>query len=301
MYRVLQPFEYLEAKSVDHAVELLTRLGPDARVIAGGTDLIISMKKRDLAPKALIAIGGLSELSFLEATTEGGLRIGPLVTHAAVAASEVVRERFEMLAVAAGEVGTPQVRNMGTLGGNVCKAGPSQDTPPVLIALEAVLTLRGPHGERSVPMGEFCTGPFCTVVAPEEVLTEITIPPLPEGSAGCYKWCTKITKVDETLAGAGVVLSLADDGTCKDVRIGLGSVAPTAIRARQAEGMLLGTKLEPGEVEAAAETAFTECMPRSRPGYRRHMVRVMVKDAVMELKEKIVGDSTSSDPGEAPR
>jgi len=301
MFRVLRPFEYIEAESVDDAVELLARYGADARVIAGGTDLVISMKKRELAPKYLIAIGHLPELSFLELDPDGALRVGPLSTHAVVGRSPLVKEHFEMLATASNEVGTPQVRNMGTIGGNVCKAGPSQDTPPVLIALEAILTLKGPRGARTVPMGEFCTGPFCTILSPDEVLTEIRIPPLPEGSAGCYKWCTKITSVDETLAGAGVVLTLNADGTCRDVRIGLGSVAPTAIRARQAEDMLRGTKLDPEEVAAAAETAFTECMPRSRAGYRRHMVRVMVKDAVNELKDKITGERTMGDAGEGAR
>ena len=289
MYRLLGPFEYHEPETVQEAVELLSKYGDGARLVAGGTDLVISMKKRDLAPEHVIAIGHLAELKFLEFDPETGLRLGPLMTHAAVARSPLVREHFEMLATASNEVGTPQIRNMGTIGGNVCKAGPSQDTPPVLVALEAQLRLLGPRGERTIPMVEFCTGPFCTLLLPDELITEIRIAPLPPRAAGCYKWCTKITHTDETLAGVAVVLELGDGDVCRDVRIGLGSVAPKAIRARQAEEVLRGKQLSQALIEEAARTASAEAVPRSRAAYRRHMVGVLLKEAVDELRLKIAG------------
>lgn len=283
MYRLLTPFEYFEPASVQEAVELLTRFGDRARVIAGGTDLVISMKKRELNPECLIAIGGLQELRFMEFDPVAGLRVGPLCTHAEIASSPLVRKHFGMLATACNEVGTPQVRNMGTIGGNLCKAGPSQDTPPPLVALEARLRLLGPQGERMVPLDQFCTGPFCTVLGREELVVEIIIPPLPPRSAGCYKWVTKVTATDETLAGAGVVVVRGPDDTCADVRIGLGSVAPMAIRAREAEGLLRGNRPEPGLIREAAETAAREAEPRSRAAYRRHLVKVLVDEAITEL------------------
>lgn len=289
MYRLLGPFEYHEPGSVQEAVELLSTYGDKARLVAGGTDLVISMKKRDLAPEHVIAIGHLTELRFLEFDPGTGLRLGPLMTHAAVARSLLVREHFEMLATASNEVGTPQIRNMGTIGGNVCKAGPSQDTPPVLVALEAQLRLLGPRGERTIPMVEFCTGPFCTLLLPDELITEIRIAPLPPRAAGCYKWCTKITHTDETLAGVAVVLELDEGEECRDVRIGLGSVAPKAIRARQAEEVLRGKRLTPALIEEAARAASAEAVPRSRAAYRRHMVGVLLKEAVDELRLKIAG------------
>ncbi len=297
MYRLLRPFEYHEPETVTAAVDLLVRYGDAARVVAGGTDLVISMKKRELAPTHLVAIEQLTELDFLERTPAGGLRIGPLVTHAAVAQSPLVQEHYPMLAVASNEVGTPQIRNMGTIGGNVCKSGPSQDTPPVLVALEAELRLQGPSGERVVPMGDFCTGPFCTVLMADEVLTEIHIPPLPPRSAGTYKWCTKVTATDETLAGVAVVVVLAEDGTCADVRIGMGSVAPTATRAPEAEGMLRGAVLDPQLIGLAARMAAGECRPRSRPDYRRRMVRVLTEEAITELWEGLSATTFPAIPG----
>ena len=283
MFRLLRPFEFHEPTSVEEAVALLSTYGDEARVLAGGTDLVVSMKKRELGPEHVIAIGRLAALDFLELEADGSLRIGPLVTHAAIARSPIVREHFAMLASACNEVGTPQIRNMGTIGGNVCKAGPSQDTPPALVALEAELTLVGPLGERTIPLDQFCTGPFCTVLFADELLTQIRVPPIPPGGAGCYKWCTKITVTDETLVGAAVVLVVDRNHVCRDVKIALSSVAPIATRVRGAEGILRGKRLTPELIEQAAQMAASEARPRSRAEYRRRMVRVLVGDAVNEL------------------
>jgi aerobic carbon-monoxide dehydrogenase medium subunit len=290
MFRLLRPFEYHEPGSVSEAVALLTEYGDRARLIAGGTDLVISMKKRDCAPEHVVAIGQLEELDFLEWKPEAGLRLGPLVTHARIARSPVIQEHFPMLAVACNEVGTPQVRNMGTIGGNVCKAGPSQDTPPVLVALDAQLRLVGPLGERIVPMGEFCTGPFCTVLLPDELLVEIAIAPMAPRSAGRYKWVTKITQTDETLVGVAAVLTLGEGETCRDVRIAMGSVAPLAVRAWSAEEVLRGRKLSAELIQQAAEAAAAEAHPRSRAAYRRRMVGVLVKEALTDLWHEIADE-----------
>jgi aerobic carbon-monoxide dehydrogenase medium subunit len=290
MYRLLEAFDYHEPGSIPEAVALLTLYGDRARVLAGGTDLVISMKKRDCAPEHVVAIGQLGELDFLEWNEETGLHLGPLVTHARIARSPLVRERFPMLAVACNEVGTPQVRNMGTIGGNVCKAGPSQDTPPVLVALDAQLRLVGPSGERIVAMGEFCTGPFCTVLLPDELLVEITVPPMAPRSAGRYKWVTKITQTDETLVGVAAVLTLDEDETCRDVRIAMGSVAPLAVRAWNAEEVLRGRRLSVDLVRQAADAAAAEARPRSRADYRRRMVGVLVADAVTEVWQELAGE-----------
>ena len=123
MFRLLRPFEFHEPASVEEAVALLSTYGDGARVLAGGTDLVVSMKKRELGPEHVIAISQLAELDFMELDADGSLRLGPLVTHAAIARSPIVREHFAMLATACNEVGTPQIRNMGTIGGNVCKVG----------------------------------------------------------------------------------------------------------------------------------------------------------------------------------
>jgi len=291
MFRLLRPFEFHEPASVTEAVALLSTYGDGARVLAGGTDLVVSMKKRELAPEHVIAISRLAELDFMELESDGSLRLGPLVTHAAIAQSPIVRTHFPMLATACNEVGTPQIRNMGTIGGNVCKAGPSQDTPPVLVALEAQLTLVGPAGERIIPLDQFCTGPFCTVLFADELLTQIRVPPIPTGGAGCYKWCTKVTATDETLVGAAVVLVVDQDHVCRDVKIALSSVAPIATRVRGAEDILRGRQLTPELIEESARMAAAEARPRSRAEYRRRMVRVLVGDAVNQLWRQCVGSA----------
>ena len=286
-YRLLKPFDYHEPGSAQEAVDLLSRYGTIAAVIAGGTDLLISMKKRELNPTHLISIAKIPELNFIKKNSDGGFRIGPLATHTAVAQSPLIKKHLPMLATACNKVGTPQVRNMGTIGGNLCKAGPSQDTPPVLVALETELKLLGPQGERIVPLDSFCTGPFCTIIEPDELVVEIRVPALPPSSAGCYKYSTKVTLEDETLAGAGVVLVCKDENTCLDLRIGLSSVAPMAIRARMAEAILRGQPISAERIIEAARTASMEAEPRSRAEYRRHMIYVLVRDAIIELWQGI--------------
>lgn len=186
-YRLLKPFDYHEPGSAQEAVDLLSRYGDSAAVIAGGTNLLISMKKCELNPAHLISIAKIPELDFIEKTSDGGFRIGPLATHTAIAQSPLIKKHLPMLVTACNKVGTPQVRKMGIIGGNLCKAGPSQDTPPVLIALETELRLLGPQGERTVPLDSFCTGPFCTIIEPDELVVDIQVPPLPFSSAGTYR------------------------------------------------------------------------------------------------------------------
>ena len=295
-YRLLKPFEYHEPTSASEAVALLFKYGGSAVVIAGGTDLLISMKKRQINPAHLISIAKIPELDFIERTSDGGFRIGPLATHAALAKSPLIREHLPMLATACNKVGTPQVRNMGTIGGNLCKAGPSQDTPPVLVALDSELRLLGPQGERVVPLNSFCTGPFCTIIRPDELVTEIMVPSLPPLSAGCYNFSTKVTVEDETLAGAAVVLVCKDENTCLDLRIGLSSVSPVPIRARMAEEILRGQPIEAKRIDDVARTAAMEAEPRSRAQYRRHMISVLVRDAIIDLQKRIASKMKETAP-----
>jgi carbon-monoxide dehydrogenase medium subunit len=177
---------------------------------------------------------------------------------------------------------------MATIGGNVCKAGPSQDTPPVLLVLDARLKLVTLSGDRVVPIDKFFLGPFKTVLQEAELLTEIQIPTPPPRSAGCYKWCTKAVTVDETLVGVAVLMSLdSPGGVCSDIKIALGSVAPTPIRARKAEEVFRGKKVNDRLIEQAAQVAAEETRPRSRADYRRRMSRVLVSEAITEAWQTI--------------
>jgi len=288
MDRVLKPFEYFEPGTVQEAVQLLSSYGNKARVLAGGTDLIVDMKQKGVVPQYIVYINTIPDLEYIQYDDKDGLKIGALVTHAAIADSPVIQEKYGLLSTACNKVGTPQIRYMGTIGGNLCKAGPSQDTPPVLLALEAKLKLVGRDGERIVPIDKFFIAPFQTSRNEAELLTEIQIPPLPRRSAACYQWSTKITKVDETLVGVAVFMSSdSAGGVCNEVRIGLCSIAPTPMRAKRAEELLRGKRIQQKLVEEAAQVAADEVNPRSRPDYRRLMTGILVKQAINEVWQRI--------------
>lgn len=288
MARLLNPFEYCEPKTVKEALRIMSEYGPKAAVLAGGTDLLISMKKRQVSPEYMIYIKDIPDLNYIHHSQEAGLRIGALATHSAVANSSIIKDMFDLLATACNKVGTPQVRNMGTIGGNICKAGPSQDTLPVLLVLDARLRLVSLSGERLVPTERFFVKPFQTVLREAELLTEIQIPNLPPNSGGCYKWATKTVAVDETLVGVAVLMTLdSADGVCTDIRIALGSVAPTPMRAKQAEAVLRGKRIDDRLIEQAAQVAAGETRPRSRADYRRRMSRLLVSEAIAENWQEI--------------
>ncbi len=294
MPRAIKPFEYLEPSTVAEACRLLAAHKPGARVLAGGTDVLVSLKKKRLSPKYLVYIKNIPNLDKIEYSNRTGLKIGALATHRAIAESPLVQEKYGLLAAACGKVGTPQIRNMGTIGGNLCMAGPSQDTPAPLLVLGAKLKLKSADGARTVPIEEFFTGPFKTVMGPAELLTEIVIPPLPAKTAGAYLWKTKVTTVDESLVGVAVLLTMAR-GTCKEVKIGLSSVAPTAIRARKAEQFLAGKKLDEATLDEAAEIAAAETRPRSRADYRRHMTGVLVRQAIEQALGQLASRERQGD------
>lgn len=288
MARLLRPFQYCEPQTVKEALGIMSEYGPKATVLAGGTDLLMSMKKRQVSPEYLIYIKDIPDLNDINYSQEAGLKIGALATHSAVADSPIIKAMFDLLATACNKVGTPQVRNMGTIGGNICKAGPSQDTLPVLLVLDARLRLMSLSGERLVPAERFFVKPFQTVLREAELLTEIQIPNLPPNSGGCYKWATKTVAIDETLVGVAVLITVDScDGVCTDIRIALGSVAPTPMRARQAEEILRGKRIDDELIKQAAQVAAGETRPRSRAEYRRKMSRHLVSEAIAETWKKI--------------
>lgn len=243
MNRTLKPFKYIEARTVEEAIRILSIYGTKAKVLAGGTDLLVSMKRKEIEPQYIVYIKSIPELNYIKYSEEVGLKIGTLATHAEIANSPIIKDKFELLATACNKVGNLQIRNMGTIGGNICQGGPSQDTIPSLLVLNAKLKVIGPNGERLVSIDEFFIAPFKTALSEADLLTEIQIPVLPSQSAASYKWITKRTQVDETLVGVAVLMvSDSINGRCKDIRIGLCSVAPIPFRARSAEELLRGKK-----------------------------------------------------------
>lgn len=290
MLRKIKGFTYLKPFTVSEAISLLDEYNGKAKILAGGTDLLIQMKQRTQNPEYVIDIKNIPELGNITYDENEGLSIGPLATYTALASSPVVREKFGLLADAAFAVGSPQIQNRGTVAGNLCNASPSADTAPALIALNAQLRLVSMKGERIVSVEEFFVGPFKTILKDTEILAEILIPNVPLHSGGSYLWLPKIiTAVDETLVGVGALITVDDmkNKICTEARIGLGSVAPTPIRAKKAGESLKGKRIENGLFEQAGVIASTEALPRSRAEYRSEMIKVFVKRALNRALERI--------------
>ena len=287
-YRRLPRFDHLEPKTIEEACSLLSKYKGRAKVIAGGTDLLPSMKNRRITPAYIINIRSIPNLDYIHYTDAEGIKIGALATLHDIASSPTIQEKLPLLADAALKIGTPQVRNMGTIGGNICNASPSADLAPSLLVLEARLKLTSADGERVTHIAEFFVGPFKTVVREDELLTELQISIPSPRSAGCYKWLTKRTAVDETLVGVATLIVLdTKDNVCHDIKLGLCSVAPTPMRAIRAEELLRGRRIEDKLIKEVAVLAAEEASPRSRADYRRKMTEVLVLRAINEALRNI--------------
>ena len=286
MIRKLRKFDYVKPKTVADVVSLLKSYQEKASLLAGGTDLMVFMKLDYLNPKCVIDLKGISQLDYLSWNSSDGLRMGNLATLHSIINHPLIREHLSILVQAGKALGHPQIRTRATVAGSICTASPSGDMAPSLLALEARVKVASPSGERIIPIQEIFAGPFKTVLAPTDVVTELHVPALPSRSGGSYCWQPKVTAVDETLVGAAAVLSLTDGNVLKDVRIGLGSVAPTPIRAPRAEEFLRGKKTEDRVFEEAARIAAGETRPRSRADYRREMTKRLVEQALKEAVDQ---------------
>jgi len=281
-------FEYFCPSSIEEVCSLLYKYKDQAKILAGGTDLLVKMKKKEVIPKVVISLKGIPNLDKIEWDDGNGLRIGPLVTHAAIVNHPMIRERFDFLAQTCFKIGTRQIRYMGTLVGNICNASPSSDAAAPLLALEAKVKILHLYGERIITIEEFFTGPFQTILDPQEIVVEILIPNPPPYSAGSYLYLHKASSVGETLVGTAVLLTMEPrQPICKEIRIALSSVAPTPIRAKAAERILRGEKLEEKRVREAAQVASDETQPRSRAWYRKEMSKVLAERSIIQAMERI--------------
>lgn len=287
----LPQFEYVAPRTVSEACSLLARYRGKARLIAGGTDLLVRMKNGEVAPQYLVGLNGIAGLNHIRYERGKGLRLGALVSLKSLATSPVVKERCSFLAGAAGMMATPQVRNLGTLGGNLCNAAPSADTAPPLIASGATAKILGEQVEREVKLERFFTGPGKTVLRAGEILTEVVVPLAPAHSGQVYLKLFPRSAVD--IAAVGVAVQLVREprrDVCRDIVIVLGAVAPTPIRAKRAERLVKGKKLEEGLIQEAAQMALEEARPisdvRASEWYRREMVKVLTVQALRKAWEQ---------------
>jgi carbon-monoxide dehydrogenase medium subunit len=280
MMQVPAPFDYVRATSVDDAIALLQQHGEEARVIAGGHSLLPMMKLRLARPDVLVDINDLAELRAVRVVGDR-LCLGALVRHVDVLDSPVVGEHFRILHEAERVIADPVVRNWGTVGGSLCHADPAEDLAAALGALHAEVVIRGESGERGVPLRELSTGPFETVLAPAEIMTEIRIP-IRAGAGSAY---TKVERRagDYAVAAAGVVVRLEGD-TIGEVGIGLAAVGAPHSVAPETEAAVRGRAADGETLELARETAAQECRPasdqRGPVDYKRAVVGELVKRAL---------------------
>jgi carbon-monoxide dehydrogenase medium subunit len=260
-------FEYVAAESAEHAISLLLEHGEDAKLLAGGHSLLPMMKLRLATPEVLIDIGGLTELAGV--TTDGDeLVIGATTRHADLATSELVRAEAPLLAFAAGQVGDPQIRHRGTMGGSLSHADPAADLPMALVALGGSVVLQGPNGTRTVAADDFFLGYFETVVQPDEVLIAVRVPRRPGVPWGYQKFVRRAN--DWAIVGAAAI----------EGRIALANMGPTPLRASAAEQALAaGASLSEAAELAAQGTSPGEDMHADRE-YRRHLARVLTRRAL---------------------
>jgi carbon-monoxide dehydrogenase medium subunit len=285
----LPDFEYYNPESIQEACEMLARFGSKAKVIAGGTDVLTKMKNELLTPQALVSIKNLRKIGAIEYVHGKGVVIGAKATHNDIVNSPVLQRRYPSVSEAAHSMANNQVRNRGTIGGNIVNAVPSADLPPILIALSSTVTLVGAGGGRTFLLEDFFIGPQRTIIANDEILTEIIIPDQTTTGSSYLKFGLRHSGA---LAVVGVAAAVTtQEGLIKHARIVLGAVAPIPLRAKKAEVVLIDRMITEELIEEAGQAAARECRPisdiRGSEDYRRDMVRVFTKRA---LRKAIYGD-----------
>lgn len=288
----LPHFEYIAPRTLDEACSLLAEYPREALPIAGGTDLLVKMKQRRIVPRYLVNLKTIPAMDYITYHEDEGLRIGALATIQSLKNSIILRRHCKILADAASVESSVQIRNIATLGGNIANASPAADAPLALIALRAALVLARPGGQTEIPLEDFFVGPGETALQPGEIIKEIHVPPLSPRSGGAYLKHA-VRRTDIAIVSVAVLLTLADD-LCHDIKIGLGSVAPTALRARKAEGLLTGKKITEELIDAVAQTAVDESHPindiRGYADYRAKTILIITKQAIMQaLQEARLG------------
>ena len=291
--------EYERAASVEHALALLARFGPEARILAGGHSLIPMMKLRLAQPEVLVDINGLTELGYLR--LDGAeLAIGALTRHAELLGSALAAAHFPILTDAEKVIADPVVRNWGTIGGSLCQADPSEDLSAAFAALKATMVIRSPDGTRTVPAREFHTGPYETVVAPGELLTEIRIAVRPGGGSSYVKVGRRVG--DWPVGAAGAALALAG-GVIGAAGVGLTAVGARNFAAAEAEEFLRGAPPTQETFRRAGEIAAEHCRPvadqRGPAAYKRHLACELTARALSRALDRAQQAADGAAPGRA--
>jgi len=280
--------KFHEPSSVEEAVALLAA-DEDARCLAGGATLVAMMNAQLVQPSALISLRRVEGLAGIDRQADGSIRIGAMTRHDTVAGSDLFDAGQTIVPLAAGRIGHPAIRNMGTIGGSISHADPAADYPTALIAAAADIEIAGHDGRRLVPVDDFFLGYFETVVGAGEMVSAVVVPRAPAGSAVAYEKFAR-TDGDFATVSVAVVLALGDDGRCSYARVAVGGAAPKPVRSTEAEGRLLGSALEETELAECGRLLAQDCDPiddvRGTAEYRLLLVPRLLRRAVETAKKE---------------
>lgn len=286
----MKDFEYYPTKTVEEACSLISQYSEEGKILAGGQSLITLLRQKLISPLYLIDIKGISNLDYIKFDAKKGLRMGALTTHRSIEKSSVIQEKYNVLSEMEKSVASVQTRNWGTIGGNLCSADPIGDPAPSLIALNAKLKIVSSRGERIIPLEEFFTDYFTTVLEPDEIVTEIQLPPPAPHTGVIYM---KFSTIEAGIKIVSTSVSVTIDPgtmTCKDARIVMSAVAPVPFNAKKARELLMGKKINDLLIEEAAQLASEETNPTSdvhaTAEYRREIAKVLVRRATKQAFEK---------------
>ena len=289
---ILSEAEFHEASTLEQAAELMACCGDQARFLAGGTSLVVDLKTDRYRVGHVISINRIAALRGIS-PADGGVRIGALTTLNQVATSAVIRERFPALVEAAREMASPQIRNLGTVGGNIVGAVPCADLPPVLTVMHATVSLWSSKGQRAMPIETFFVGPRQTVRRDDEILTEVFVPDPQARFGAAYARFGLREANSVAVAGVAAGVVLREDGKVGAARICLNAVASTPKMVAAAESLLVGKVLDEAALDRAAEAAVETSQPisdlRGTADYRRHLVGIMTRRALVSAHKRAMG------------
>jgi len=280
-------FNYQKVNTVSEALEVLSGNNETLKILAGGTDLLVMIQENLISPGELLDISGIEELKGIE-EDEGRIRLGALVTHGRIAESSLLREKALPLVESCTEVGSPQIRNLGTIGGNLVMASPSGDSIPAFYVLGAEVILASKEGERSIPIEDFLIGVKKSVIRPDELLVAVTFPGMRADDRGFFKKLGQRKALAISKVSISAIVSLRDR-VVTSVRIALGAVATTVIRTPRTESFLVGQALTPEVISEASRICSEESRAitdiRSTAGYRDEMAGLLLARGLEEIKD----------------
>jgi carbon-monoxide dehydrogenase medium subunit len=271
---------YLAPRTLDEAVGAFAAAGSAARILAGGTDLLVQMRSGLVRPGVIVDIKNIKETTSIEETADGGFRVGAAVSGMELAEHPRFGKAWPGVLEAVNLIGSKQVQGRASAGGNLCNGSPAGDSVPALVAAAAIVTVQGPNGRRELPVEKVPAGPGRLNLAPGEIVVGFTLPPRPKGSSDAYLRMIPRTEMDIAVVGCGVSLTLKD-GVCTAARVGLGAVAPTVLLVEGAAKALIGSRLEEKALDAAAAACSAACRPiddnRGTIVYRTKIAGVLLK------------------------